>query len=422
MRKSIFKKHWLLITVIILTAALFWFLTTDNVKVWPLRNTLQYHLLTRWWGLAGEPQSGQTGVLSGNIHNEAKQPIAGAWVLLSRWDGKTYQTRSASDGSYTINGVPAGRYMPVFAAPGYAKMTVGRVKIDEGEENSLNITLTAQTPPQVSPGTAFHLSQPSNISCDSPVKSEAVRQELTFDDAGQANQQTFYYTPITATKNSRLPLLIAVYPGPADTWECASVPLAAQGFAVLGIGPEYSLDPERDVDQLERLRLFARNGLFPGVDPEQIALLGGSYSALHVMLLLQRQPAHVNAAIILGPPTDLFEMRHQLELGNFTPPFGLDKVMVAMGFPDQEPMHYWPYSGAYHLPPSTPPLLIIHSRHDEVVPYQQSELLAANLKLDDIPYELHLTEGDSHYLMSDTGDSREVYRMALDFLKANLKK
>jgi dipeptidyl aminopeptidase/acylaminoacyl peptidase len=293
------------------------------------------------------------------------------------------------------------------------------MKVDAGEENSLDITLKGQTPPQVSPGTAFHLSQPDNISCDSPVKSEAIRRELTFDDAGQPNQQTLYYIPITAS--SALPLLIAVYPGPADTWECASIPLAAQGFAVLGIGPEYSLDLERDVDQLERLRLFAQEGLFPGVNPKQIALLGGSYSALHVMLMLQRQPQHVNAAIILGPPTDLFEMRHQLELGNFTPPFGLDKVLVAMGLPDREPMHYWPYSGAYHLPPGTPPLLIIHSRHDEVVPYQQSELLAKNLELYGIPYQLHLTEGGGHYLMEDSSNSREAYQMVVDFLKEKLE-
>ncbi len=422
MRKFTLKKHGVLIVLILLAAALFWFLTTDSVKVWPLRNTIQYHLLTTWWKLAGEPQSGDTGTLRGNVQTKAGQPISGAWVLLSRWNGKTYQTRSAANGSYAINGVPAGRYTPVSAAPGYAKTTVRQVQIDAGKENRLNITLTAQTPPQVEPGTAFHLSRPNNVSCESPVKSQAVRRKVTFNDAGQPNQQTFYYVPITATASSALPLLIAVYPGPADTWECASTPLAAQGFAVLGIGPEYSLDLERDVDQLERLRLFAQDGLFPDADPEQIALLGGSYSALHVMLMLQRQPKHINAAIILGPPTDLFEMRHQLELGNFTPPFGLDKVMVAMGFPDQEPMHYWPYSGAYHLPPGTPPLLIIHSRHDEVVPYQQSELLAKNLELYGIPYQLHLTEGGGHYLMENSSDSQEAYRIVVDFLKANLKK
>ena len=422
MRKITLKKHWYLIALILLAAALFWFLTTDSVKVWPLRNTLQYHLSTNWWKLVGEPQSGATGTLRGNVQTEAGQPIGGAWALLSKWDGATYKTRSAGDGSYTISNIPAGRYTPVSAAPGYVKMAVDRVKINANEETLLTITLKAQTPPQVSLGTAFHLGHPDNIACAAPVPSQAIRREVTFNDAGQPNQLTFYYTPITATANSALPLLIAVYPGPADTWECASAPLAAQGFAVLGIGPEYSLTLERDVDQLERLRLFAQDGLFPGVNPEQIALLGGSYSALHVMLMLQRQPEHVNAAIILGPPTDLFEMRHQLELGNFTPPFGLDKVLVAMGLPDREPMHYWPYSGAYHLPPGTPPLLIIHSRHDEVVPYQQSELLAKNLELYNIPYELHLTEGGGHYLMEDSNNSREAYQMVITFLKAHLKK
>jgi hypothetical protein len=95
-------------------------------------------------------------------------------------------------------------------------------------------------------------------------------------------------------------------------------------------------------------------------------------------------------------------MRRRLEDRTFIPPFGLDQVMIALGLPDREPMRYWRYSGAYHIRPDFPPLLVMHSRTDEVVPYQQSELFAHNLAKMGLKSGLFL-EGPV-YLMAEGGD------------------
>jgi len=217
-------------------------------------------------------------------------------------------------------------------------------------------------------------------------------------------------------------MLLAIYPGPADSWECASLPLATAGYAVLATGPAYSFDLETDIDELERLLNFIREKRFPGSDGSQIAILGGSYSSLHVQRLLQRGQK-VNAALLLGPPTDLFDMRRRLENGSYIPPFGLDQALIALGFPDREPLRYYRYSGAYHVRSDFPPLAILHSRSDEVVPYQQSELLADSLDQVGATYEIHFFDGASHYLLAEgaDADTLKIYQITLDFLAQHLE-
>jgi hypothetical protein len=48
----------------------------------------------------------------------------------------------------------------------------------------------------------------------------------------------------------------------------------------------------------------------------------------------------LQAVVLLGPPVDLFDMRHRQEDGTFIPPFGLDQALVALGLPDRAPLRY----------------------------------------------------------------------------------
>ena len=107
-----------------------------------------------------------------------------------------------------------------------------------------------------------------------------------------------------------------------------------------------------------------------------------------------------------------------------TEPLSLPLAWIALGFPHREPLRYWRYSGAYHVRRELPPLAVLHSRTDEVVPYQQSRLLADNLALVGARFELHFFEGASHYLLSDEEtdeDSMLVYNLTLDFLARHLR-
>jgi acetyl esterase/lipase len=186
----------------------------------------------------------------------------------------------------------------------------------------------------------------------------------------------------------------------------------------LAVGPAYTFELEADLDEQSRLLDLARGGHFPATTGRAIALLGGSYSSLHVQRLLQRGQENLTAALLLGPPTDMFEMRRLQENGSHLPPFGLDQAFIAVGLPDQEPLRYWHYSGAYHVRADFPPIAILHSRDDQVVPYQQSELLARHLDLVGAPHEDFYFDGASHYLMAPGEDktTQKIYDFALDFL------
>lgn len=401
-----------------------WLLTTDSVWVWPVRNTLQYHLLAWFNGPPTPPNPESTGALAGKITNLEHQPIDGARVLVAHRDGTTFSTRTGLDGQYRLEGLPPGAVRPVAGAPGHRSMQAGNwggFTIRPGGTTLADIKLSPLQPPNVAPGTDLQLSAPETVNCSVPFDSTGVRRVVNFNSGGQPNQPIFYYTPESATESDSLPLLLAIYPGPADSWECASIPLAQAGYAVLSAGPAYTFDLESDLDELERLLNFARAGRFPGTNGQRVGLLGGSYSTVHVQRMLQRNPKNANAALLLGPPTDLFDMRRRLENGSYIPPFGLDKALVALGLPDEVPLRYWDYSGAYHARPDFPPQLILHSRHDEVVPYQQSQLLADNLDQVGAPYELHFFDGASHYLMAEGGGAQQVYDIALEFLARQLK-
>jgi dipeptidyl aminopeptidase/acylaminoacyl peptidase len=408
---------------LIVTVATIWLATTEHNAIWPVRNTLQYHLWSWWTARLPAVNRGVPGALTGAVRDEQSQPVAGAWVLVAGRDGTTYTARSDAAGHYTIAEIPPGTYDPIAAAPGYETARFGglfgRVTIGAETQTSADASLRLEP---VRPGPASRdlgLAEPKTLTCTRPLETRAIRRQVHFKTGDRPNQATFYFTPATISTDKPLPMLLAVYPGPADTWDCVSLPLAAAGYAVLAAGPAYSFDIEADIDELEGLLAFARAGQFPGGDGSRLAVLGGSYSAILVQRLLQRDQAF-QAAILLGPPTDLFDMRRRLEQGDFTPPFGLDQALIALGFPDREPLRYGRYSGAYHVRPDFPPIALLHSRSDEIVPYQQSELLANNLAELKVPHEIHLFEGGSHYLLAEDGDALEMYRLALDFLAKHL--
>jgi dipeptidyl aminopeptidase/acylaminoacyl peptidase len=406
---------WIFVIFLLLIAAGIFFATSNNPNIWPLRNTLSYHVTTWWEDQFGSAQSAGEGILRGCVTSSEGQPIPGATVLVSERDGTTHTARTDSSGCYEIEDIPESNYVPVAGAPGYADRTLRRVYIAADSQHTLDLTLQPYTPPDVAPGTNLRLSEPVTVTWPLPQPSEAVRREINYTSGGEPNQSTWLYTPTSNSQQS--PTLLAIYPGPADTWEGVSVPLASAGYAVIGIGPEYALDLDEDINELQRLVQFARAGRLPGASSEQIAVLGGSYSGLHAMRMLRRDVGFC-AAVLLGPPSDLFDYRRRFEEGSFFPPFGLDQALIALGTPDTSPERYWRNSARYHLRPDMPPILLMHSRDDEIVPFQQSELLAAALERQQIPHDVYFFDGMSHYLRADEPSPQldNLYTITLQFL------
>ena len=412
------------VVVALLALVLVYLATTNNNNVWPYRNTLQYYVVDWWSSLVGM-REGAPGTLAGTVRDAGGAPVAGARVLVAGADGTPYGAEADARGRYSID-APAGRYVPMAGAPGFANTAVrrwgiGRVGISGNQTTALDITLAPEPKRAVVPLADWKLGEPRALQIDQPMRAVAEERVITYTVGGKPNQTTLYYTPVGG--DGPLPTLLTVYPGPADTWGHVSLTLAQAGYAVIATGPAYALDLEPDIDDLERLLDAVRAGDLPRADPERIGVLGGSYSSLHVFRLLERGRTDVDAALVLGPPTDLFQLRREFEAGTFFPPFGLDQAMIALGFPDRVPERYWRYSPRYHARDYNVPIMLIHSKADEVVPFTQSQLLADELTRLGKPYELHILEGMGHYLLDPEPSPAitELFETTIGFFERTLR-
>lgn len=427
-----------------------YFGTSDNPRIWPLRHIVQYALLTGSWprgnGTTAEsttteaaaiqtqprppsaivlPPNLPIGTISGVVRSTWGRPIAGARVLVTTADGTAWSAESDAGGRYTIRDVPVGSYAPVAGAPGFEDTILRTwlgIGVRAGQTTPLDLTLSPRQPARVAPPTNVQLSDSQVWQVPKPLPARAVRRELKFQADGRSNQLTLYYTPDDG-KTTPLPTLLAVYPGPADTWESMSLPLAQAGYAVIAVGPAYALDLEPDVDDLQRVVDLIKAGQLPRADGNRIGALGGSYSSLHVLRLAERDPTAVKSLLLLGPPTDLFELRRQFEAGTFFPPFGLDQALVALGLPSRAPERYWRYSARYHARDLTAPIMLIHSKADTVVPFTQSQVLADELQRLGKPYDLRILEGMGHYLLATerTPAIDDLFKTTTDFFARTLR-
>jgi pimeloyl-ACP methyl ester carboxylesterase len=445
------RSLWMVALLLVLGVA--YLLTTDNDRIWPLRNIAQYALLTgsipsgdgateagtdvetasaaegnfqpRPPSAISLPADVPRGELRGVVRSRSGYPIAGARVLISARDGTAFSAETDADGRYEIANVPVGSYTPVGGAPGFedhAVRTLLGIGVRAGETTPLDVTLTPRSSVRVSSAQDFELSEPQVWQVETPIAARAVRRVVSFEVDGRPNQTTLFYTPDDG-QTTPLPTLVTVYPGPADTWESVSIPLAQAGYAVIAVGPEYALDLEEDIDDLQRVIDLVNRGQFPRADGNRIGALGGSYSGLHVLRLAIRNPDAIQSILLLGPPTDAFELRRQYEAGTFLPPFGLDQALVALGLPDRDPERYWRYSARYHARSIDVPVMLIHSKADNVVPFTQSQLLADELERLGKPHELRIIEGMGHYLLATEPSPAidELFGTTIGFFERTLR-
>jgi dipeptidyl aminopeptidase/acylaminoacyl peptidase len=69
-----------------------------------------------------------------------------------------------------------------------------------------------------------------------------------------------------------------------------------------------------------------------------------------------------------------------------------------------------------------PPLCIIHGTGDAVIPYHQSERLAAALQAEGQPYELHIYRDTGHYpgINDPDPDTESMYNQMVRFFAEQL--
>ena len=188
--------------------------------------------------------------------------------------------------------------------------------------------------------------------------------------------------------------------------EIYAVPLAAAGYTVFGINHRASprfRHPAHLEDAQRAVRFVRHHASEFGIDPERIGAMGGS-SGGHLASLLgvlddkgsaddaspvNRESAKVQVVVARAAPTDLTLAAP----GRVHPLFGFRRSARTDSV---EHRRFVAASPVTHVTPGDPPMLLIHGDADNVVSYENAEVMQAALEKAGVPVELLRVPGAGH--------------------------
>ena len=389
-------------------------------------NVVEYRVRAWWWSLTGQPSYDPTrsGSFSGTIRTAAGQPLADAVALVASVRGEVYQARSDAAGAYRVDGVPPGRYAPMSGAWGFVETNGPALTINAGQERKgVDFELPSYQPAPVEP-TAWTVGPSTVAASDFPTPLTARRTPFTFTLDSLVIEGGQFYLPDLITHT--LPTILIIYPSPAINWSNVSAAMAHEGFAIITIGPDADrgLDIEGHVRDFRAVFQAWQAGRFaemaPGatLDPNRWLLMSGSFGSLMLFRALRDLPA-APAIVSVGGVSDAFlgiQSLYSTEL-KIPPPY--DTYIAALGRPDRDPAFFFGYSPLFYAD-HLPPIFMIHSYGDEVIPYNQTTVLSAALDVRQAPHETLLYHDTTHYLdaYNPSESTYLVFRRAMAFARA----
>ena len=287
---------------------------------------------------------------------------------------------------------------------------------------SCSLEQTSQT---VTPQpTASQTAAPSPSPIPSTLYGEALT-DVAYCNAGAAVQKMDVYFP---DSGGPWPVLAYVHGGSwmhGDKSEAIMFAerMTSQGYLVVSIN--YRLYPEgKFPNMIEDVKcairfLRAHAGEY-NLDPNRIAAIGPSAGG-HLVSLLGTsdvsagwdvgeyldQSSRVQAVVAMAPVTDLtrsFPNANIAAMRNVG--FGEDNIVLA--------------SPITHVTPDDPPFLLIHGERDELVPYEQSQLMYNRLAQTNVPAQLVIVQRANHSLTAQDGSATptldEINQFILNFL------
>lgn len=389
-------------------------------------NVADYKLRSAWWSVAGKPDfdPDQTGSIVGVIQDAAGQPIGDAIALVSTVEGKAFQARSDARGRYRIDGVQPGRYVPMAAAWGYGEQNGPSIQVRAGEQQSdVDFELAEHEASPITPAT-LEIGGRWQATTEFPEPMIATRIPFTFTLDGLSINNGQIYLPANPPSEPQ-PTLVIIYPSHPLNWNAASVALTRDGNAILALGPDgdRALDIEGHVrDFRAALQLWREGQLTPlHFEPDNWVLMSGSFGSLIMFRALRDLPAMPPAIVDVGGVSDAFlgiqALYADREALKIPPPY--DSAIAAMGRPDRDPAFFFGYSPVFFAG-KLPPMFVIHTYNDEVIPYTQGEAMAAALEAARVPHDLLLYEDTTHYLdaYNPTPGTELVYERVLKYVKS----
>jgi pimeloyl-ACP methyl ester carboxylesterase len=396
-------------------------------------SVIEHRIESQWSQDARLPTPLKVGRISGAVRDERGRPLAQVTVVASDRYGRWISAVTDREGRYLLEQVPAERVVPAAVRQGYQDQVYRRVPWSAASAvrvrpnkttTGIDFTMVPVAVPAMPTG--ITRGQPVSVSDDYPKEVQATRTQIAFQREGYV-VSGYVYEPLSDAKvGSRLPGIVAAYPGDALNWEPASIAFVAQGYVVLGMSPTSmrDLDVRADAGDLSAaMRLFCAGALSEQVDRERIGALGGSFSSMALVRALQ-QPQCVRGAVLMGGVTDAYSLRYDAYYGGYTGyavNTRMEWTMWSLGRPDRLPRMYVENSAVLHTA-GLPPLCLIHGTGDAVVPYDQSERLAGALARSGQPYELHIYQETGHYpgIHEPDPDTEAMYQVMVHFFADKL--
>lgn len=425
------RRRWRLILLVIVSAlALGLLVAARTPQGTALVNIVDYRLRLVWWSLTGGPtyDPSRTGSLAGTVRDAAGAPLADAVALVSSVRGEVYQARTDDEGRFRIDGVPAGTYVPLAAAWGYQAVNGPEVRVSAGRElRFADFSLPPYVSTPVEPQN-IQVGPPQQSSSQFPTPMVVTRIPFTFTLDGVEVNGGQVYLP-AGTEPPRFVLFI-VYPSAPLNWDAASVALTRDGDAIVAIGPDGDRGLDMDGHTRDMRAAFQlwhtgqldtdQANLSQLAADQRWVLMSGSFGSFILFRALRDLPP-VPAIVNVGGVSDAFlgiQSLYSTEL-KIPPPY--DNAVAALGRPDRDPAFFFDFSPIFYVT-HLPPMFVVHSYGDEVIPYNQSEALDATLTAADMPHEVFLYEDTTHYLdaYNPTPATFEVFERTLAFVKQHL--
>ena len=294
-------------------------------------------------------------------------------------------------------------------------------------------TLLTETPQPTATATLSPTRTMSQTPSPSPVPFQGYGETLTdiaYCTADNSLQKMDVYFP---DSGGPWPVLVYVHGGSwmrGDKSEALmfASSMTAQGYLVVSIN--YRLYPPASFPAMIEdvkcaVRSLRAHASEYNLDPNRIGAMGVSAGG-HLVSLLGTsdqskgwdvgeyldQSSRVKAVIALAPVTDLSRNLPNTDI----------EIMKQMGFGADNFVQASPIS---HVTSDDPPFLLIHGDRDEVVPYEQSQLMYDRLRQMNVPTQLVIVKNATHSFSSPDGTITptlvEINQIILDFLAEYLK-
>jgi acetyl esterase/lipase len=248
-----------------------------------------------------------------------------------------------------------------------------------------------------------------------------LERDISYIPNGDEAQRLDIYLPEKASEKP-LPLVVHIHGGGwkgGSKYPCSLAPMVNRGYVVASIEYRFSqkaLFPAQIQDCQAAIRWLRANAKTYNIDPEHVGVVGGSAGG-HLSALVATaggkdafpkiggnddQSDRVQCVIDIFGPTNFATVMEQAvndknvkNIFAFNTPSDPYSSLIGVGL-NEDKAKTDAVSPVTYVSEDNPPTLILHGTHDTLVPYAQSEELAAVLKAKGVPVWLQTLPGSGH--------------------------